>query len=90
MGGSRSGAQLPYEAGDLYADWGRRIETARKAVGLTQADLSAALGVSQQLVSSWERGLTAPRDEVRPSLARLLEVSVYELFPFPEPNGEAA
>lgn len=90
MGGSRSGHIGPIDLADLYADWGRRIEAGRKAAGLTQVELSLALGVSQQVVSNWERGIHAPRDEVRPEVARILHKSVYDLFPFPEPNGEAA
>lgn len=85
-----SGSNGQFEAENLYADWGHRIEDARKALELTQAGLSTALGVSQQLVSLWERGVTPPKDEMRFALARILKSSVYDLFPFPEPNGGEA
>jgi putative transcriptional regulator len=54
---------------------------------MTQVQLAGALGVSQQRVSSWERGRAAPRDEIRGHIARILGVALDDLFAYPEPNG---
>lgn len=69
--------------------WGQRIRTARQAVGMTQVQLAGALKVTQQLVSAWEHGLMAPRDDRRAAVARVLGVPVDQLFAYPDPpNGD--
>lgn len=71
--------------------WGQRIITARRAAGLTQVQLAAAVGVPQQTISQWERGVAAPRDDRRPHLARALGITVAELFAYPDgTNGGKA
>lgn len=76
----------------VRAIWGQRIIAARRAVKMTQVQLAAALGVTQQLVSHWEHGLSAPRDDKRAHLARILGVAPEELFAYPDPpsNGDEA
>jgi len=49
---------------------GKRISQAREAAGLSQAELGARLGVSQQVVAAWERKLTGIHST---SLAKLCE-----------------
>lgn len=49
---------------------GKRISQAREAAGLSQAELGARLGVSQQVVAAWERKLTGVHST---NLARLCE-----------------
>ena len=39
---------------------GERIRARRERLGLRQADLAAALGLSAAAVSKWKRGETAP------------------------------
>lgn len=70
--------------------WGQRLLAARLAAGYTQTSLAEAVGVTQQRISYWEKGHGAPRDKYRIALARVLEVTVYELFPYEETNGAAA
>jgi len=71
--------------------WGQRIITARRAAGLTQVQLAAAVGVPQQTISQWERGVAAPRDDRRPHLARALGTTPAELFAYPDNgNGKEA
>lgn len=55
---------------------GARIRGRREKQGLKQADLAAAVRVSPQAVSKWERGENAPDISVLAPLARLLDVSV--------------
>lgn len=55
---------------------GKRIRGRRERRGLKQADLAAALRVTPQAVSKWERGENAPDISVLVPLSRLLDVSV--------------
>jgi tetratricopeptide (TPR) repeat protein/transcriptional regulator with XRE-family HTH domain len=55
---------------------GKRLRLAqrRKALGLTQEDLAALLGVERSTVVRWEQGETEPLAWIRPKLAKALEV----------------
>lgn len=55
---------------------GKRIRSRRERRGLKQSDLAAALRVSPQAVSKWERGENAPDITVLVPLSQLLDVSV--------------
>lgn len=61
--------------------WGANVKRARTLNGLTQKALGDAVGVGQSSVDRWERGICAPRDEVRVALARVLRQDVSMLFP---------
>ena len=52
------------------------LEVARRASGLTQADLAAKSGTSQATVSAYERGLKSPTLKVA---GRILEAAGYDL-----------
>ena len=54
---------------------GQRLSSLRKAKGLTQVDIAAALGVAQGLVSKYERGDRLLHGELIIEFARLLGVS---------------
>ncbi len=58
---------------------GATISELRKAKGVTQNQLAAAVGVSAQAVSKWEKG-GVPDVELLPSIADFFEVTVDELF----------
>lgn len=74
--------------GDLHSLWGERIRRARLAAGMTQVQLAAAMGVVQQVVSAWEKGLYGPRDAKRILLARILGTTADDLFAYPDANGD--
>ena len=62
------------------AKTGALIAHARKNKALTQRDLAAALHVSVQAVSKWERGLNFPDITLLEPLARQLDLTVTELL----------
>ena len=52
-----------------------RIKALRTALGMTQVDLAAALGVSKQCVSNWENDNIQPSVEMLARIARFFRVS---------------
>jgi tetratricopeptide (TPR) repeat protein/transcriptional regulator with XRE-family HTH domain len=56
-----------------------RFAGRRKALGLTQEELAALLGVERTTVARWERGETEPLAGLRPRLAKALRVSPDQL-----------
>lgn len=53
-----------------------KLTQARKAAGLTQADIAARLSVSRQAVSRWESGQSKPSTEKLLALAKIYDVSL--------------
>lgn len=68
---------------------GQRISLYRKKLNISQEELGARLGVSQQAVSKWETDLSAPDLNNLIGLARELGVSVAELTETPEEPSAA-
>lgn len=66
---------------EVHRLWGHNVEYGRKLLGLTQAQLAEACGVTQQTISSIEQGHTAPRDNLKVRLATALSQDVRQLFP---------
>jgi len=67
-----------------------RLAGRRRALGLTQEDLAAVLGVERSTVVRWEVGATEPLPWIRPKLARALQVPagrLAELLGGPAPSG---
>lgn len=63
----------------FFVKLGARIAALRQEHGLTQAQLAAALDVSQQTVNAFERGTRRVPVSTLPPLARTLRVSIEEL-----------
>ena len=57
-----------------------KLTQARKAAGLTQADIAARLSVSRQAVSRWESGQSKPSTEKLLALGALYGVSIDQLL----------
>ena len=53
-----------------------KLAQARKAAGLTQADVAAKLNVSRRAVSRWESGQSKPSTEKLLALAKIYDVSL--------------
>jgi transcriptional regulator with XRE-family HTH domain len=67
-----------------------RLAARRRALGLTQEDLAAVLGVERSTVVRWERGATRPLPWLQPRLARALRVPagrLADLLADPAPAG---
>lgn len=59
---------------------GKNIAAFRKAKGMTQAELGEMLGVSNQAVSKWEAEATMPDVMLLPEIAKVLDVTLEELY----------
>lgn len=59
---------------------GIRIQIRRKELGLTQGEFADKLNISPQAVSKWETGLGMPDISSLPEIARVLDMSIDELF----------
>lgn len=59
----------------------RRIRQLRTGLGLTQAQVATACGLTDKsTVAQWERGVNSPRSHVLPRLAAVLNVTVDDLY----------
>lgn len=65
------------------------IRSKRLALGWTQEQIADKLGVSGTAVSKWERGAAAPDISLLPTIARLLQTDLNELFSFHEQPSQA-
>lgn len=63
---------------------GARIKEARKAAGMTQAELANRLGVSQAMVAQYESDSRKPKHKTLQKIAEALETSVFSLMEFDE------
>lgn len=59
---------------------GQRLTSVRKARGLTQIDMAQKLGISQALVSKYERGDLLLHGELIASFAKTLDVSADDIL----------
>jgi transcriptional regulator with XRE-family HTH domain len=67
---------------------GERITRLRKEQGLTQAQLAELLGISQQLVGFYERGVRRIPVDLLPKAAQMLGVSVEDFLGSKTGNGK--
>ena len=56
------------------------IRARRKAAGMTQEDLAAAVGCTYQAVGMWERGDVLPTADRLPEIAAALSCSIDDLY----------
>lgn len=63
---------------------GKNIRKLRKAKGITQVELAKKLKTTQQVITSYERGINKPDPDKIPNIAKALGVSVDELYDVPK------
>ena len=73
-------------ADDMELRFSQNLIRYRKKAGLTQSQLAAALMVTPQAVSKWEKG-SYPDSELLPQLAKTLGVSLDSLFGLRDDDG---
>ncbi|MET8173124.1 helix-turn-helix domain-containing protein [Streptomyces clavifer] len=71
--GSRWDTDLEDDSGAVMKAVGRQIKLWRESAGLRQAELGAAIGYSEEMVSCVERGRRAPKPEFLDNADRVLE-----------------
>ena len=59
---------------------GKNIAKYRKAKGLTQEELGAIIGVTNQAVSKWESEVSMPDVMLLPEIATALSITLYDLY----------
>jgi len=64
----------------LMSKLGENIRKYRKALGLTQAELAEKLGLTQALITNYERGLHNPPTTKLPDIAKALGIGVEQLY----------
>lgn len=65
----------------IFITTGERIKQARKAAGLTQAELATILGVKYQMIGQYENGKRNPKKETIQKIADALGVDYQALSP---------
>lgn len=61
-----------------------RIREAREAKGVTQDELSDAIGISRQSIKKWEHNETMPKIDVLVRVANYLDCTVESLYEIEE------
>jgi transcriptional regulator with XRE-family HTH domain len=69
------------------APFGQRVYDAREAIGLSQAEVAAKLGINQASYGAWERDSVALRPEQVEQLAKILNVSIEHLYGVSPPKS---
>lgn len=63
-----------------FAKFGQVLKEARVAAHLSQTTAASALNYDQQLLSHWERGLSAPPVRILRKIAKLYDIQVDDLY----------
>jgi len=64
------------------------IRKYRKALGLTQTELAQKLGTSQYVITNYERGTNNPLASSLPEIARILGVTIDQLFGYDSSSAQ--
>ena len=59
---------------------GDRLSESRKLKNLTQKELAATLGISEDSLSNYERGINVPSDKILVEIARFFDTSLDYFF----------
>ena len=69
---------------DIIERLGRRVRELRKRKRLTQAELAEKAGIDPKYIGQIERGETNPTVRLLANIAQALDISLAELFTFPQ------
>lgn len=58
----------------------KNLQKLRKKQGLNQNDLAKKLKLTRSAVANWENGITSPRANMLPKLAKVLKCSINDFF----------
>ena len=58
------------------------LKVLRELSGLSQAELATIVNVSQQSVAKWENGISSPRMDKLPEIAKALNCEISDLFKY--------
>jgi transcriptional regulator with XRE-family HTH domain len=67
--------------------FGQRVYEAREALGLSQAEVADKLGINQASYGAWERDPVALRPDQVEQLAKILNVSIEQLYGIAPPKS---
>jgi transcriptional regulator with XRE-family HTH domain len=67
--------------------FGQRVYEAREALGLSQAEVAGKLGINQASYGAWERDPVALRPDQVEQLAKILNVSIEQLYGVSAPKS---
>lgn len=56
------------------------IKSLRERLKLSQTELASLINVSQQSVAKWENGISSPRTDKLPEIAKILGCDISDLF----------
>ena len=65
---------------DIFYTLHKNMRTARKRLGLTQADVAALLGITSRQYQRYESGTSSPYVYDLPKICEVLQISLEELF----------
>jgi transcriptional regulator with XRE-family HTH domain len=68
------------------SQFGERLASARERMGLSQVQLAEKLGVSQKVITYWERNEVALRSDQLTAIAAAVNVTTEELLGQPKPK----
>lgn len=71
---------MPIKKTSSIKDFGKRLAQIRKAKGFTQTELGKKIGVSQRVITYYERDAQHPPTHLLIPIAKTLKVSVDELL----------
>ena len=73
---------------NMIKDMGRLIAEKRKQAGLTQEAFAEKLGITPQAVSKWENNVGLPDITLLPTISKILNISISDLFSMNEPMSK--
>lgn len=71
--------KMTHDDQQFFKQLGQRVTTFRKAQGMTQTHLADTLGISQQHMASFEKGIRKIPASMLPTLAQVFAITVDEL-----------